>query len=126
MLEAFNCFIVVWFVYTNILTILTIQNYLHTFFIHKVIHIMLFSVQNIAKNNGNLLGIMRRKGFYIKKGKEGSVYIHLYVADFQQYINDIKGQDGWVTLRMFEREQPDEKGHTHNLEAIKQNKSAND
>jgi hypothetical protein len=69
---------------------------------------------------------MRRKGFYIKKGKEGSVYIHIYVADFQQYINELKGQDGWVTLRMFEREQPDEKGHTHNLEAIKQNKSAND
>jgi len=69
---------------------------------------------------------MRRKGFYIKKGKEGSVYIHIYVADFQQYINELKGQDGWVTLRMFERDQPDEKGHTHNLEAIKQNKSAND
>ena len=69
---------------------------------------------------------MRRKGFYIKKGKEGSVYIHLYVSDFQQYINELKGQDGWVTLRMFEREQPDEKGHTHNLEAIKQNKTAND
>jgi len=69
---------------------------------------------------------MRRKGFYIKKGKEGSVYIHIYVADFQQYINELKGQDGWVTLRMFEREQPDDKGHTHNLEAIKLNKSAND
>jgi len=69
---------------------------------------------------------MRRKGFYIKKGKEGSVYIHIYVADFQQYINELKGQDGWVTLRMFEREQPDDKGHTHNLEAIKQNKTAND
>ena len=69
---------------------------------------------------------MRRKGFYIKKGKEGSVYIHLYVSDFQQYINELKGQDGWLTLRMFEREQPDEKGHTHNLEAIKQNKSTND
>jgi len=69
---------------------------------------------------------MRRKGFYIKKGKEGSIYIHLYVVDFQQYINELKGQDGWLTLRMFEREQPDEKGHTHNLEAIqnieKQNK----
>jgi len=69
---------------------------------------------------------MKRKGFYIKKGKEGSIYIHLYVVDFQQYINELKGQDGWVTLRMFEREQPDEKGHTHNLEAIKQNKSTND
>ena len=69
---------------------------------------------------------MKRKGFYIKKGKEGSIYIHLYVVDFQQYINELKGQDGWLTLRMFEREQPDEKGHTHNLEAIqnieKQNK----
>ena len=69
---------------------------------------------------------MRRKGFYIKKGNEGSVYIHIYVADFQQYINELKGKDGWVTLRMFEREQPDDKGHTHNLEAIKQNKSTND
>ena len=69
---------------------------------------------------------MRRKGFYIKKGKEGSIYFHLYVVDFQQYINELKGQDGWVTLRLFERESPDDKGHTHNLEAIKQNKSTND
>jgi hypothetical protein len=69
---------------------------------------------------------MRRKGFYIKKGKEGSIYLHLYVVDFQQYINDLKGDDGWITLRLFERESPDDKGHTHNLEAIKQNKSTND
>jgi hypothetical protein len=69
---------------------------------------------------------MRRKGFYIKKGKEGSIYLHLFVVDFQQYINDLKGDDGWITLRLFERESPDDKGHTHNLEAIKQNKSTND
>jgi hypothetical protein len=69
---------------------------------------------------------MRRKGFYIKKSKEGSVYIHLYVADFQQYIQDLKGDDGWITFRLFERDKPDEKGHTHNLEAIKQNKHTND
>ena len=69
---------------------------------------------------------MRRKGFYIKKGKEGSIYLHLFVVDFQQYINDLKGDDGWITLRLFEREAPDDKGHTHNLEAIKLNKTAND
>jgi hypothetical protein len=69
---------------------------------------------------------MKRKGFYIKKGKEGSIYLHLYVIDFQQYIKDLEGQDGWVTFRLFERNKPDEKGHTHNLEAIKQNKTAND
>jgi hypothetical protein len=73
---------------------------------------------------------MRRKGFYIKKGKEGSVYIHIYVADFQQYIKDLEGQDGWVTLRLFERKEADEKGHTHNMEAVqnieKQNKAASE
>ncbi len=69
---------------------------------------------------------MRRKGFYIKKGKEGSIYLHLFVVDFQQYINDLKGDDGWITLRLFERESPDDKGHTHNLEAIKLNRNAND
>ena len=69
---------------------------------------------------------MRRKGFYIKKGKEGSVYIHIYVDDFQQYIKELEGKDGWVTFRLFERNSPDDKGHTHNLEAIKQNKTTND
>jgi hypothetical protein len=73
---------------------------------------------------------MKRKGFYIKKSKEGSIYLHLYVIDFQQYIKDLEGNDGWVTFRLFEREQPDEKGHTHNLEAIqntdKQNKTISD
>jgi len=69
---------------------------------------------------------MKRKGFYIKKGKEGSIYLHLYVIDFQQYIKDLEGQDGWVTFRLFERDKLDKKGHTHNLEAIKQNKHTND
>ena len=69
---------------------------------------------------------MKRKGFYIKKSKEGSIHLHLFVADFQQYIQDLKGDDGWITFRLFERDKPDDKGHTHNLEAIKQNKNAND
>jgi hypothetical protein len=69
---------------------------------------------------------MKRKGFYIKKSKEGLIYLHLFVADFQQYIQDLKGDDGWITFRLFERDKPDDKGHTHNLEAIKQNKNAND
>jgi len=61
----------------------------------------------------------------MKKGKEGSIYLHLYVIDFQQYIKDLEGQDGWVTFRLFERDRPDEKGHTHNLEAIQNTEKQN-
>lgn len=86
----------------------------------------MIDVLNVAKIRSNFIRIMKRKGFYIKKGKDSSVYIHIYVTDFQQYIADLKGDDGWVTFRLFERNEVDEKGHTHNLEAIKQNKSAND
>ena len=68
---------------------------------------------------------MKRKGFYIKKSKEGSIYLHLYVIDFQQYIKDLEGNDGWVTFRLFERDKQDEKGHTHNLEAIQNTEKQN-
>jgi hypothetical protein len=73
---------------------------------------------------------MRRKGFYLKKGKEGSIYLHLFVPDFTQYLIDIKGSDDWATLRLFERKEADEKGHTHNMEAVqnteKQNKTTSE
>ena len=65
---------------------------------------------------------MRRKGFYIKQGKDGSIYLNIYSIDFQQYMNELIDQDGWVTFRIYERKQTDDKGHTHNMEAIKLNK----
>lgn len=64
---------------------------------------------------------MKRKGFYIKKGKDGSIYVHVYVHDFVQYLND-QGTE-WVKLRIFERDKVDEKGHTHNMEVIPQKSS---
>lgn len=61
---------------------------------------------------------LKRKGFYIKKGKDGSLYFNFFVADFVAYLSDLKGQDGWATLRLYERENKDDKGHTHNLEPV--------
>jgi len=61
---------------------------------------------------------MKRKGFYIKKGKDGSLYFNFFTPDFIQYINEIKGQDEWATLRLYERKEADGKGHTHNLEPV--------
>lgn len=76
------------------------------------------------------MAIMKRKGFYIKKGKDGSLYFNFYTPDFIAYLNEIKGQDDWATLRLYERKVTDDKGHTHNFESVqnieKQNKTAND
>jgi hypothetical protein len=59
-----------------------------------------------------------KKGFYIKKGKrDQSIYLHICKADFIQYLHDISG-DEWVKFRIYERDQPDSRGFTHNMESI--------
>lgn len=35
-----------------------------------------------------------------------------------QFIQDRPDQDGWVKLRIFERDSVDDKGHTHNMEQV--------
>lgn len=62
---------------------------------------------------------MKRKGFYIKRGtKDNSLYLNIFTADFIEFIKSCKGQDGWVKLRIFERETVDPKGFTHNMEQV--------
>lgn len=63
--------------------------------------------------------LLKKKGFYIKKGqKDNSLYLNIFKADFIQYIQERPDLDGWVKLRIFERETIDEKGHTHNIEQV--------
>ena len=62
--------------------------------------------------------LMAKKGFYIKKGlKDQSIYLHIHKADFVQYLHDIS-KDEWVKFRIYERDQLDNRGFTHNMEAI--------
>jgi hypothetical protein len=59
-----------------------------------------------------------KKGFYIKKGKrDESIYLHIHKTDFIQYLQDIS-KDEWVKFRIYERDQPDSRGFTHNMETI--------
>ena len=61
---------------------------------------------------------MGKKGFYIKKGKKDqSIYLHIHKVDFIQYLNDIS-KDEWVKFRIYERDQPDNRGFSHNMETI--------
>jgi hypothetical protein len=62
-----------------------------------------------------------KKGFYIKKGKrDQSIYLHIHKVDFIQYLHDISG-DEWVKFRIYERDSPDSRGFTHNMETIANN-----
>ena len=62
-----------------------------------------------------------KKGFYIKKGKrDQSIYLHIHKIDFIQYLQDISG-DEWVKFRIYERDNPDSRGFTHNMETIQNN-----
>ena len=62
--------------------------------------------------------LMGKKGFYIKKGfKDQSIYLHIHKIDFIQYLQDIS-QGDWVKFRIYERDQPDNRGFSHNMETI--------
>ena len=62
---------------------------------------------------------MKRKGFYIKQGqKDKSIYLNIFKPDFIEYVKECKDHEGWIKLRIFERESVDQKGHTHNMEQV--------
>ena len=62
---------------------------------------------------------LKRKGFYIKEDKTGKgLILNIFVDDFVQFIGENKDQTGWTKLRIYERNKVDEKGFTHNMEAI--------
>jgi hypothetical protein len=61
---------------------------------------------------------MKKKGFYIKKGKDQSLYLNVFTSDFVVFLSELETE--WVKLRIYERDTIDEKGHTHNMEIIPQ------
>jgi len=60
---------------------------------------------------------LKKKGFYIKKGQDQSLFLNIFVEDFKAYIEGI-GTD-WVKFRIYQRDEIDEKGHTHNMEYVR-------
>ncbi len=64
---------------------------------------------------------MQKKGFYLRKNeKDGSIILNINTNDFKSFLDSLPQREGWVKLRIFEREKQDEKGFTHNMEVIHQ------
>jgi HKD family nuclease len=68
---------------------------------------------------------MKRKGFYIRKGKElNSIYLNVYTPDFIDYLKGLDNVEGWVKLKIYEKN-TDEKGYQYNMEQVTQKKAEN-
>lgn len=68
---------------------------------------------------------MKKKGFYIRKASDGSLILNIYRDDFKAFLDDLSASDGWVKLRIYEREKESENGFKFNMEAIKLNGGGN-
>jgi hypothetical protein len=51
--------------------------------------------------------------------------LNVFVEDFKAYLDTLQSDDGWIKLRIFERQEVDSKGFTHDMHAI-QMKTGND
>jgi hypothetical protein len=66
---------------------------------------------------------MAKKGFYIRHNtKDNSIMLNVFVEDFKAYLDTLQSDDGWIKLRIFERQEVDSKGFTHDMHAIVLNK----
>jgi hypothetical protein len=59
-----------------------------------------------------------KKGFYIRKSKDGSFVLNVNRDDFKAFLDTLQTNEGWVRFRIYERNEVDEKGFTHNMEVI--------
>jgi hypothetical protein len=59
-----------------------------------------------------------KKGFYIRKAKDGSFVLNVHKGDFKAFLDTVPDNDGWIRFRIYERDKVDEKGFTHNMEVI--------
>ena len=48
--------------------------------------------------------------------------LNVFVSDFKAYLDTLQSDDGWIKLRIFERQEMDSKGFTHDMHAIVLNK----
>ena len=44
--------------------------------------------------------------------------LNVFVADFKAYLDTLATNEGWVKLRIFERQEVDSKGFTHDMQVI--------
>lgn len=62
-----------------------------------------------------------KKGYYIRANKDKSLCLFMNKRDFIQYLESIDDSEGWVRFRIYERNEIDPRGYSHNMELLKNN-----
>lgn len=66
-----------------------------------------------------------KKGYYIRSNKDKSLNLFISKEDFIKYLESLEDSDGWVRFRIYERNEVDPRGYTHNMEQLINNKINN-
>jgi hypothetical protein len=45
-----------------------------------------------------------KKGYYLKKDKKDNIILNIFVADFVSYLQSLQDQNGWINLKIYERD----------------------
>ncbi len=59
-----------------------------------------------------------KKGYYLKKDKKNNIILNIFVADFVPYLQSLEDKNGWINLKIYERDKVASNGLTLELEYI--------
>jgi hypothetical protein len=59
-----------------------------------------------------------KKGYYLKKDKKNDIILNIFVADFVVYLQSLDNLDGWVNLKIYERDKVASNGLTHEFKQL--------
>ena len=60
-----------------------------------------------------------KKGYYLKKDKKNDIILNIFVADFVTYLQSLDNLDGWVNLKIYERDKVALNGLTLELKQLR-------
>lgn len=66
----------------------------------------------------NCLNLSMKKGYYLKKDKKDNIILNIFVDDFINYLQSLDNLDGWVNLKIYERNEPAANGLTLEIKQL--------
>jgi hypothetical protein len=59
-----------------------------------------------------------KKGYYLKKDKKNDIILNIFVPDFITYLQSLQDCEGWINLKIYERDQVASNGLTHEFKQL--------
>jgi hypothetical protein len=60
-----------------------------------------------------------KKGYYLKKDKKDNIILNIFVPDFVTYLQSLDNLDGWINLRIYERDKVAVNGLTLEMKQLR-------